>query len=162
MKRLPAGRQGWVRLLNSSRSTGSYFVFVKAMTPKLTLEKNERLKSRKAIEQLFKEGQRFTLSPFKISYLISSGKGLQFGVGAGTKNFKKAVDRNKIKRLTREAWRLQKKPLQKQLEEKNTGLSIFFIYTGKELPDYRLVYDKVDLILTRLVKLINENDTPHS
>ena len=132
------------------------------MTPKLTLGKNERLKSRKTIEQLFKEGQRFTVFPFKVVCLISDGKGLQFGVGAGTKNFKKAVDRNKIKRLTREAWRLQKNPLQKQLEEKNTGLSIFFIYTDKEIPDYRLVYDKVNMILTKLVKLINENDTPHS
>ena len=129
------------------------------MTSKLTLGKKERLKSRKAIEQLFKEGKRFTVSPFRIFYLPSAANELQFGAGVGTKNFKKAVDRNKIKRLTREAWRLQKGILQEQLKGTGRGLHLFLIYTDKEMPGYKLVYGKVTVIINKLLKLVNENNT---
>jgi ribonuclease P protein component len=126
-----------------------------------TLGKNERLKSRKAIEQLFKEGKNFAVTPFRI-YYSPAPFALQFGVGVSTRNFKKAVDRNRIKRLMREAYRLQKSNLQLSLNEKQKGLNLFFIYTGKELPDYKLVSDKVNIILEKLLKLLNENNTPNS
>lgn len=132
------------------------------MAKQFTLGKDERLKSRKAIEQLFKEGQRFTISPFKIFYAPTKVTGLQFGVGVSAKNFKRAVDRNKIKRLTREAYRLQKKSLKELLVKRNAGLHLFFIYTAKEIPGYQLVYGKVDVILKKLLKTLNENNTPDS
>ena len=66
--------------------------------------------------------------------LVPANNSLQFGAGAGTRNFKKAVDRNRIKRLTREAWRLQKNVLTEKLAANNLAMSVFFIYTGKELP----------------------------
>ena len=135
------------------------------MAKQFTLGKDERLKSRKAIEQLFKEGKRFTVSPFRVYYLSitdTQEKPLQFGVGVSTKNFKKAVDRNKVKRLTREAYRVQKNLLQDQLKTKNRGLHLFLIYTINELLDYKLVNDKVDLILKKLSRLIDENNTPDS
>ncbi|MEO7923746.1 MAG: ribonuclease P protein component [Chitinophagaceae bacterium] len=132
------------------------------MTGKLTLGKDERLKSRKATELLFKEGERFTVPPFRICYISPGGKGLQFGVGVSAKNFKRAVDRNRIKRLTREAWRLQKKGLQTALEEKQKALQIFLIYTGKEISDYEIVFKKMTMILTKLLSLVNENTASHS
>ncbi|HEX7905781.1 MAG TPA: ribonuclease P protein component [Chitinophagaceae bacterium] len=135
------------------------------MAKQFTLGKDERLKSRKAIEQLFKEGKRFTVSPFRVYYLLIAGtqtQRLQFGIGVSAKNFKKAVDRNKVKRLTREAYRLQKNLLQDQLKKKNRGLHLFLIYTINELPDYKLVNDKVDLILKKLSRLIDENNTSNS
>lgn len=130
------------------------------MPKQFTLSKNERLKSRKAIEHLFKEGQRFSVSPFRVIYEYSSKNGLQFGVGVSTKNFKKAVDRNRIKRLSREAYRLQKIDLAEVLKNRETGLNIFLIYTDKELPVYEQVFNKVNVILNKLQKLINENNTP--
>lgn len=135
------------------------------MAKQFTLGKDERLKSRKAIEQLFKEGKRFTVSPFRVYYLSiadTQAQLLQFGIGVSAKNFKKAVDRNKVKRLTREAYRLQKNLLQDQLKAKNRGLHLFLIYTINELPDYKLVNDKVDLILKKLSRLIDENNTSDS
>jgi ribonuclease P protein component len=69
-----------------------------------------------------------------------------------SKNFKKAVDRNRIKRLMRESYRLQKIFLQNVLKEKNKQLALFLIYTGKELPEYKMVSDKIELILHRIVK----------
>ena len=126
------------------------------MAKQFTLGKNERLKSRKSIEQLFSDGKRFTLHPYLVYYNFTtpitrhSSQLIQFGVGAGTKNFKKAVDRNKIKRLTREAYRLQKISLQEKLKTKNTQLHLFFIYTAKELPEYNEVYKKVASILKKM------------
>jgi ribonuclease P protein component len=131
------------------------------MPKQFTLGKDERLKSRKAIEQLFKEGKSFAVTPFRV-YYSPAALALQFGVGVSTRNFKKAVDRNRIKRLMREAYRLQKNNLQLSLNEKQKGLNLFFIYTGKELPDYKLVSDKVNIILEKLLKLLNENNTSNS
>jgi ribonuclease P protein component len=127
-----------------------------------TLAKQERLKSRKLIEQLFDEGKNFTVNPFRIYYLLLPlptthlSFTIQFGAGVSTKNFKRAVDRNRIKRITREAYRLQKLPLQEKLKEKKIRLNVFFIYTGKELPSYKEVYDTINLSLTRLDKIVNE------
>lgn len=132
------------------------------MAKQFTLGKEERLKSRKAIEHLFQEGQRFTVSPFRIFYATTKIGGLQFGVGVSAKNFKKAVDRNKVKRLTREAYRLQKNNLQQLLKQRNGSLNLFFVYTDKEIPVYNLVYDKVSVILKKLLKIIHESNTPDS
>ena len=81
---------------------------------------------------------------------------IQFGTGVSTKNFKRAVDRNRIKRLVREAYRLQKSDLQKKLIEKQAKMNVFIIYTGKELPEYKDVYNKVKLILNKLDKTVDE------
>jgi ribonuclease P protein component len=107
------------------------FLFYTILAKQFPLGKNERLKSRKQIEQLFREGKNFALSPFRIYYLISplinsSPSNLQFGTSAPGKNFKRAVDRNRIKRLTREAYRLQKKQLQEALTQKKIRLNVFF------------------------------------
>lgn len=123
-----------------------------------TLGKTERLKSRKQIEQLFKEGKTFTVSPLRIYYATHPSSALssplQFGAAVGTKHFKHAVDRNRIKRLIREAYRLQKNDLQQLLKLKKTTLNVFFMYTGKELPEYQLIYEKVRIALQKLDQLI--------
>jgi ribonuclease P protein component len=125
--------------------------------PKLyTLNKSERLKSRKQIEQLFKEGKRLSVSPFLIYYLLGplsandSRLSTRFAVGVSSKNFKKAVDRNRIKRLIRESYRLQKPNFSNSLKANNQQLNLFFIFTGKELLDYKFVYDKVAIALQKI------------
>ena len=127
------------------------------MTEKLTLGKNERLKSRKLIEQLFSEGNKFSVAPLRVFYLNTENKKtlLQFGVGVSSRNFKKAVDRNRIKRMIREAYRLQKSVLQNKLKEKNGELHFFIIYTGKEIPDYKEVQSKIQKVLDKLYNVIN-------
>ena len=125
------------------------------MAKQFTLGKDERLKSRKAIDQLFKEGQRFSVPPFRVCYQFTAAE-LKFGITVPAKNFKKAVDRNRVKRLAREAWRLQKNELQQVLPEKNKGLNVFLIYTAKELPDYSLIEAKISIVLKKFLKLVNE------
>ena len=135
--------------------TGAIFVKNKLIIKRYTLGKSERLKSRKLIEQLFREGKTFSVFPFRVYYIcgekIMSSSFLQFGVGVSARNFKKAVDRNRIKRLTREAYRLQKETLCKTLEEKGSQLAVFYIFTGKELPLYDAVYEKISVTLKKLI-----------
>lgn len=126
------------------------------MPPTFTLSKQERLKSRKRIEQVFAEGKRLQLSAFRISYLLQPATtgSLQMGVGVSSKNFKKAVDRNQIKRWIREAWRLQKNDLKDQCKQSLTELSVFIVFTGKEMPDYNLVSSKIKEAITKLAKAV--------
>ena len=135
------------------------------MAKKFSLGRNERLKSRKQIEQLFSDGKSFPLSPFRVYYrlipiITDSPSNLQFGAGVSGKNFKRAVDRNRIKRLTREAYRLQKIQLQEILRQKRLQLNLFFIYTGKELPGFSMTKEKVNVILNKMIKIVNESNSP--
>jgi ribonuclease P protein component len=125
------------------------------VSKQFTLGKNERLKSRKSIEQLFSDGKKIIVAPYRVLYMFAEAgdKGsLLFGTGVSAKIFKKAVHRNRIKRLTKEAYRLQKHSLQEKIALKNIQLNVFFIYTGKELPVYDEVYKKVGMILMKLNK----------
>jgi ribonuclease P protein component len=153
---------------------------IKAATIKrrFTWKRAEKLKSRKLIERVFREGKSFSVHPFRVFYLamppfpavppvIPSTLSLSLhktktgpavippllaGFGATTRNFKRAVDRNRIKRLSREAYRLQKQALYDHLSAKNRSLAIFFIYTGKEVPDYGIVTEKIAVALQKLIK----------
>ena len=130
------------------------------MPKHFTLGKDERLKSRKLINLLFSEGKRFTLAPFRVHYLyIDRVPGLlthlRVGAGVSTSNFKKAVDRNRIRRLTKEAWRLQKNSLQEMLPEKKQ-LAVFLLYTSKEIESYQLVKEKIKKIIDKLCVLVTE------
>lgn len=134
------------------------------MAKQFTLGKNERVKSRKLSEQLFATGKKLTTPPFHIRYIFLEGENrlpasLQFGVGVSVRNFKKAADRNRIKRLTREAWRLQKQELTASLQAQQKQAAVFFIYTGRELPPFDLVKEKTAVALKKLEKLLSENNS---
>jgi len=119
--------------------------------------KEDKLKSRKTIEELFKNGHSFSNFPFKVIWLPQNTTAiLQAGVAVSSHYFKKATDRNRIKRLIREAYRLQKNILYDSLQKKEKSLSVFIIYTGKVLPDYDLVYKKTGTIIKRLIKIMDE------
>ncbi|MFM6926589.1 MAG: ribonuclease P protein component [Ferruginibacter sp.] len=128
-------------------------------TPRHTFKKGEKLKSRKAIEQLFREGKSFSQFPFRVLWKLAgtSAAPLQTGFAVSSKNFKKAVDRNRIKRLMREAYRLQKNDLQENIKQQQKQLSVFIIYVGNELPGYELIFEKTTHVLNRLIKISNEN-----
>ena len=130
------------------------------MVKKFTLNKNERLKRRKIIEQLFSEGRAVSAFPIRIQYKLVDellAEPLQAGFSASSRTFKRAVDRNRIKRLMREAYRLQKEPLEQALQTKQRRLALFLIYTGKELPEFALVKEKMDVVLTKLLQNITNS-----
>ncbi len=129
-----------------------------ATTQRYKFGKNEKLKSRKKIEGLFKTGKSFSLFPFRVVYLFTDDEqSLQAGFSVSTRNFKKAVDRNRVKRLMRESYRLQKQLLTDTLFAVNKQLSVFFIFTGNEVPDYKLVFEKMTAVIKRFQKIAHEN-----
>jgi ribonuclease P protein component len=134
---------------------------------RFTLQRHERLKSRKLTELLFKEGRSFNHFPYRAVYLFlpedfvvppgkafGAGVPVQMAVGVSTKHFKKAVERNRIKRLTREAWRLQKNSLYETAKTNGKQLAVFLIFTGKELPPYDQVMQWIKELIHRLEKNI--------
>lgn len=129
------------------------------MATGFTLGKKERLKSRKQIEALFKTGRNFSVFPYRVYFQQQPGAAthsLCFGVGVSSRHFKRAVDRNRVKRLTREAYRTQKNELADWLQVNGKGLNVFFIYTGQELPDFHLVKEKTGLALKKLMSIAHE------
>jgi len=129
------------------------------MPQRYTLKKAEKLKSRKRIDLLFKKGKSFSVFPYKVFFMVtpaetSPGTSIQTGFGVSSRHFKKAVDRNRIKRLGREAWRLQKNPLADHLTKKEISIALFFVYIGKDLPDYPMITGKISVILHKLIREI--------
>ncbi len=80
---------------------------------------------------------------------------LQATFSVSSKNFKKAVERNRIKRVMREAYRLQKNSLQNQLKADQKNLAIFIIYNDKKLPEFENIFEKMHGALDRLSKIIS-------
>jgi ribonuclease P protein component len=122
--------------------------------------KTEKLKSRKAIDELFARGKSQSIFPIRISYQflpieVNEEAGLKVGVSVSKRNFKKAVDRNRIKRLLREAYRLQKNDLLELVEAKQLKGFVFFVYTDKTLPEYKIVFDTMTKCLEVLKRKIN-------
>lgn len=66
--------------------------------------------------------------------------------------FKKAVDRNRIKRLLREAYRLNKQILYKHCEKENKKYALVFVYVAKDSPNFNFLRDKLVLLLQRIIK----------
>ncbi|MCW3113583.1 MAG: Ribonuclease protein component [Segetibacter sp.] len=83
-------------------------------------------------------------------FVENAGEPLQAGVTASSRHYKKAVQRNRIKRVMRETFRLQKADLQETLVNQQKSLILFFIYIGKELPVFAEVQQKMQVVLQRL------------
>ncbi|MGZ3949637.1 MAG: ribonuclease P protein component [Flavisolibacter sp.] len=122
--------------------------------------RKEKLKSRKQIENLFLTGKSFSMFPLRVTYkfMPSETSTIQVGVTAGKKYFKRAVDRNRLKRLIREAYRLQKADLTEVLKQKQQSAAVFFMYTGKTLSDFPLIKEATSKCLERLQKLAQQNE----
>lgn len=114
--------------------------------------KKEKLKSKKLIEQLFIEGKQHINFPLKLIALEASyddGVKIKTMVVAPKKSFKSAVERNRIKRLLREGYRLNKHLVFNNIEG-NYAFAI--LYLGKEKPDYQLVDEKMKGLLDKFIK----------
>ncbi len=113
---------------------------------------------------MFEEGKSFSVFPFKVlySFPLFEDASLKAGFGVSQKKFKKAMDRNRVKRLMRECYRVQKQYLKDVLTFNKRSLAVFFIYTGNTLPEYTELKEKMKASLKRLEKIANENDVTNS
>lgn len=114
---------------------------------KSTFKKAERLHKKILIQELFKKGSSFYFPPLRIIFLQSSDIELnQVLISVPKKNFKKAVDRNKIKRRIKEAYRLNKHQL---ATEKKYIMA--FIYSSSK----SLTFQKIDKAILSALSKIN-------
>lgn len=118
---------------------------------KLTLGKKERLKSKKLIEKLYAEGKTIKVFPLRMVYVKinhTSSYPAQVGVSVPKRNFKLAVHRNRLKRLLRETYRLQKEIVYNNLDSQY----VFMIsYIGRDVFAFRKLYNKMRLLLEKFV-----------
>ena len=131
------------------------------MTKQFGFGKKEKLKSRKRIEELFTKGKSFVVFPLRVIYQILPSDEepiLQVGVTAGTKYFKKAVERNRIKRLLREAYRLQKTGLSETVRQKRKNVFLFFMYTDKIIPPFNVIKESMNNCLKRVEQKLSDID----
>jgi len=101
-----------------------------------TIKKAERISFQREIDSLFKEGNAFVSYPLRVVFLKQkpfSGATVSILISVPKKKFKQAVKRNRLKRLIREAYRLNKASLIQYIQEKESGLLIAFLFIGKEL-----------------------------
>jgi len=123
-----------------------------------SFHKDEHLCSKKAIDKLFAEGKSIFAFPIKIIYLetaLPSNHQVQAAFTVGKRNFKRAVQRNLIKRRMREVYRLNKWKLYSEIGDKQ--VAVFFIFTGKTIPEYRQVESAVKKGMNKLIQEISGN-----
>ena len=115
--------------------------------------KEEKLKSKKIIEQLFKQGKSVSINGFTLVYLpyiLPVFYPVQAGFSVPKSAFKHAVDRNRIKRLIREAYRLNKISLYEKLAVTQQQLAMMWVYKGKKMPEYDEVLTSIQACLKKL------------
>ena len=111
------------------------------------MPKQERLSSRKDIEELYRKGTSLSAFPIKVIYLPNQLDYSRIIVSVPKRSFKRAVKRNLLKRKIREAYRLNKQIL--STEEKK-GYDLFFIYISREIAEYSVIYAKISEILEKI------------
>jgi len=105
---------------------------------------------------LFEKGTSFIVFPLRIIYVEKqpvSGAEAVVLISVPKKRFKQAVKRNRVKRLIREAYRLNKQIFLQKLQEKEKGLLIGFLFVGNELPDWQ----SIETAMKKVLNFFSEN-----
>ena len=136
------------------------------MSKVFTYQKSDKLKSRKQTQHLFSTGQAINVFPIRLIYTIepilntatnlSLTSVLQAGVGAPSRTFRKAVQRNRVKRLLREAYRLEKPNFISQAALDNKRVNLFFLYTDALVLTQVEIQGKLKEALSILVTKLNK------
>ncbi|MDO5969131.1 ribonuclease P protein component [Flavivirga aquimarina] len=118
--------------------------------------KKEKLKSKKLIEQLFSEGQSVSAFPLRLVYMPTSFDDdvvAKTGVSVSKRNFKTAVDRNRIKRLLREVYRLNKAVYFNNI---TTQYAFMILYIGKDKPTMTQVESRMKLLFEKFSNKVSQ------
>ena len=120
-----------------------------------TFRKEEHLCSRRLIDRLYAEGHRLMAFPYSVQWLtVDDGELCQVMIVAPKRKFKHAVDRNHVRRLTRECYRLRKGHFYDFLEEHGLHVVFSMVYIHNEILTYDQLGHKMDKLLAALEKEI--------
>lgn len=120
-----------------------------------TLHKAERLNRKKVIEKMFAGGSRsFSLFPLRVVCLPVEELDVPVSVlvSVSKRRFKRAVKRNRVKRLIREAYRLNKQPLLEAVQRSGCRLAVAFIYLSDRVVEFSLLAERMQVALSRLAE----------
>jgi ribonuclease P protein component len=142
------------------------------LTKTFTYQKKDKLKSRKQTQFLFSKGSAISVGPIRLLYTLETEdaeefsiensskekfpkgefqKGvLQAGVGAPTRHFRKAVMRNKVKRLLREGYRMERPAFMNAINIDHKRLNLFFLYTESKVLTQQEIQEKIKAVLQKL------------
>ena len=119
--------------------------------------KKEKLKSRKLIDLIFTEGKSVSKYPLRLAYIenpdLQVQEKIQIGVSVSKRNFKKAVDRNHIKRLLRECYRLNKFIIH---DHTTKSYALMLLYQSKEQLNFHEVQAKTILLFEKFIAATSE------
>ena len=122
-----------------------------------TFHKDEKLSHKVTIDAIFqKKGASIFKSPVLFAFLkkdLQSPYPCQLLVSVGKRKFKKAVDRNRIKRQITEIYRKQKHRMYAQIPN-GTQYAIGILFLGKEMPDYALLENKLTAAIDEFIKKV--------
>lgn len=124
-----------------------------------SFSKAEHLYGDKKLNNLFSQGQAFIVYPLRVMYLLLSEEEnmpVRVVVSVSKKRFKHAVKRNRIKRLMRESYRLNKHELVESLASKNKQVYISFQYVADEVLSFRYIEARMKLALSKMNTIIGE------
>ena len=131
-----------------------YFCNINSPMP-ASYSKKEKLKSKKRIEQLFVEGNSVSVFPLRLVYMstiFDENVQLKTGVSVSKRNFKNAVDRNRIKRLLRESYRLNKDAYFNNI---TTQYAFMILYIGKKEPTFAELEIKMKQLFEKFINNVS-------
>ena len=133
---------------------------MKRLEERFTFDKAERLSGTKRIDALFKEGESFISYPLRVMYLIheqSTKAGCSILVSVPKKRIKKAVHRNRIKRLIRESYRLNKQ-LMDSSSFHETSIDVAFIYVKDNASEFSVIQKAMQKALSQISNRIHKTE----
>ena len=117
-------------------------------------KKSERLCSQKLIGMLFSEGRSFFCFPYSVRWKMiacDTAQTPQVLISVSKRRFRHAVDRNRVKRLTRECYRLNKARLLALMSKTNKTLLLSLTFVNSSIPDYRTLSARFPHLIEQLV-----------
>jgi ribonuclease P protein component len=126
--------------------------------PTFSFHKKQRISAKRDIEFLFQHGHSFLYFPFRliIAEHESADFPLKILISVPKNKLKKAVQRNRIKRVTREAWRLNSQHLILQLQQNNKSIFVGLVFVHEQLVEYSVISKAIHKILQHIENTVQQ------